>query len=177
MINKFLNYLVTNFGFDGVRDFNDSLIHIKMMTLTLPLAMISSVIENLLGLQGLTMLAFVILIILELATGLVASKKRGEEIVSHKFGRFGLKVLVWLSLLFVVNSFKKEYSGVEGSFAVLAEGLFTWLHGTLFIYIDLEYLISVLENLGSITENKRNKTLVDRVISKLTKFLSDEKKI
>jgi len=45
---------------------------------------------------------------------------------------------------------KKEYHD-EGLFDGMASVLFTWLHGTLFIYINLEYLISVLENLGIIT--------------------------
>jgi len=145
-----LNYIVTNFGFSCISDFNTSLIHRNWALGLIPLAGLSSVIETVFGLQGLTILAFVTLVILELTTGLIASHVRGEPIISKKFGRFGLKMLVWLVLLFVINSLKKEYHD-EGNFNELAAGLFTWLHGTLFIYVNLEYLISVLENLGVIS--------------------------
>jgi hypothetical protein len=57
----------------------------------------------------------------------------------------------------------------------LASGFFTWLHGTLFIYIVVEYLISVLENLGSITKEDENKTLVNLIVKKLNIFLKNEK--
>jgi len=151
------NHIVTNFGFNDLTDFSNSLVHktcpfsSKSILLTmLPIAGISSVVETIFGLQGITVLAFVVLVTLELVTGLIASRSRGEAIVSKKFSRFGLKVFVWLSLLFVLNALKKEYHD-EGLFDGMASVLFTWLHGTLFIYINLEYLISVLENLGIIT--------------------------
>jgi hypothetical protein len=149
-MRKVCNYIVSNFGFDDITDFMGSFVHKNMLLLSIPIAGISSVIETVFGLQGLTILAFVILVTLELITGLVAAKVKGLPIVSNKFGRFGLKVFVWLTLLFVLNSLKKEYHD-SGLFEGLASGLFTWLHGTLFIYINLEYLISVLENLGVIT--------------------------
>jgi hypothetical protein len=121
----------------------------------------SSIVETVFGLQGLTVLAFVVLVVLELLTGLIASRMRGEPIVSKKFGRFGLKMLVWLTLMFIINTLKREYHD-DGSFNELASGLFTWLHGTLFIYVNLEYLISVLENLGVISG--RNNDSIIKVI-------------
>jgi hypothetical protein len=155
-MKNILNYIVTNFGFVSLSDFSTSLIHKNWMLGLIPLAGISSVVENVFGLQGLTILAFVILIILELLTGLIAAKIKGEPIVSKKFGRFGLKMLVWLTLMFVINMLKREYHDSDGNFSDLASGLFTWLHGTLFIYVNLEYLISVLENLGVISGKKND---------------------
>ena len=104
MINRFLNHFVSCFGFDHVSDFNDSIVHSKLLMLTLPLAAISGFVESFMGLHGLTVLAFVILVVLELVTGLVASKSRGEKIESHKFSRFGLKVFVWITLIFITHS-------------------------------------------------------------------------
>ena len=170
MINKFLNFFVSNFGFECTGDFTNSIIHPKMLGITLPLAFISSTLEMFLGLQSLTVVAFVILVTLELITGIAASKLRGEPIVSHKFSRFGLKVFVWLVLIFITNTIRLEYFGSEETFRVIAAGFFTWLHGTLFIYITIEYLISVLENLGSIT-GKSKDNLVKSIIGKLNSLL------
>lgn len=176
MINKFFNHLVSNFGFNCTSDFTDSIIHFKLLAFTVPLAGLSSLIEVYFGFRHLTILAFVILVTLELITGLVASKIKGIKIVSHKFSRFGFKVFVWLTLLYVVNTMKIEYSSQGNNFSNLASGFFTWLHGTLFIYIIIEYLISVLENLSVIT-GKNNVTLITRIIKKLNDFLGNEKNI
>ena len=171
-MKSILTYIVTNFGFMDLSDFSTSLVHRNWMLGLIPLAGISSVIETTFGLQGLTILAFVTLVILELLTGLIASKVKGEPIISKKFGRFGLKMLVWLTLIFVINTLKKEYHD-DGNFNSLANGLLTWLHGTLFIYINLEYLISVLENLGVIT-GKSNKGLIGLIKSKFKTQVKDE---
>lgn len=173
MVKKVINYVVSNFGFDDVSDFTNSLVHKNTMLLSIPFAGLSSIIETVFGLQGLTILAFVVLVTLELVTGLYASKVRGEAIVSNKFGRFGLKVFVWITLLFVLNSLKKEYHD-SGLFNGMANALFTWLHGTLFIYINLEYLISVLENLGVIT-GKNNDGVIKLIRKRFEQIFTGKK--
>ncbi|NIP31188.1 MAG: hypothetical protein GTN59_11720 [Candidatus Dadabacteria bacterium] len=166
MIRNFFHYVVTNFGFEDTTDFSNSLLHSKLMLFTIPIAGISSVIERFLGLQSLTILAFVVLVSIELLTGLTAAKVSGKKIESKKFGRFGLKIFVWVSLLFILNSLKLEYSSHEDFFGDTAYGLFNWLHGTLFIYINIEYLISVLENIGTIS-GKDNSGVIDKIKDKL----------
>jgi len=175
MINRFLNHFVGCFGFDCTTDFNNSLIHSNFLMITIPVAAFSSMIENFLGLQGLTVLAFVVLVILELITGIVASKNRGEKIVSHKFSRFGLKVFVWLSLLFITNSLKLEYEGHKDLLSITTLGIFTWLHDALFVYVTMEYLISVFENINSLTKTKSKKKFIDYIIDKLKNFSPSEK--
>lgn len=167
--------MVTNFGFDHISDFNDSIIHSKLLMLTIPVAAISGVVESIMGLYGLTVLAFVVLVILELVTGLAAAKSRGEKIESHKFSRFGLKIFVWMTLIFITHSLELEYSDNKDLLSVLTKGFFGWLHGALFVYVTLEYLISVLENLGSLTNEKSKKTLITAIINKLNGFLGLEK--
>ena len=172
MIRKFFSYIVTNFGFEDMTDFSGSLLHTKAMLLTIPVAGASAIAEHYFGLQTLTILAFVVLVTLELITGLTAAKVSGQKIESKKFGRFGLKVFVWVSLLFVINSLRLEYRGHEDTLGGLAFGLFNWLHGTLFIYINIEYLISILENIGVIS-GKNNKGIIDVVKDKLKSFLGN----
>ncbi len=175
MINRFLNHFVSCFGFTCKQDFGDSIVHSNLMPLTIPIAGISAFIESFIGLQGLTVFAFVVLVILELITGIVAAKARGEKIVSHKFSRFGLKVFVWMCLLFITNSVGLEYENHKDFLSKMGSGFFSWLHGTLFVYVTLEYLISVLENIGSLTNEKSKKTLITTIINKLNSFLGLEK--
>ncbi|NIQ13102.1 MAG: hypothetical protein GTO02_01435, partial [Candidatus Dadabacteria bacterium] len=85
MIKNALNYVVSNFGFESFTDFTTSLLHTRLLAFTIPFAGISAVLETIFGLQGLTVLAFVGLVTLELLTGLIASKKKGNKIESRKF--------------------------------------------------------------------------------------------
>lgn len=165
MIKNLLNYVVTNFGFNDISDFSSSLLHTKLALITIPLAGISSVVQNYFGLQSLTIFSFVLLVSLELITGLTAAKVGKVKIESKKFGRFGLKILVWLSLIFIINSFKVEFYGYKDTFGNMAHGLLSWLHGTLFIYVCFEYLISVLENMAVIS-GKKNSSFIDLIKDK-----------
>ena len=175
MISKLLNNIVENFGFTCIKDFTNSIVHTKLLSVTIPIAGISSMLQTLLGLQSFTIISFVVLVVLELVTGLNAAKIKGVKIESKKFSRFGLKVFVWMTLIFITNSMKLEYIDNKTSFGLLASTLFNWLHGALFIYVTLEYLISVLENLAVIT-GESNNTLITSIINKLTKFLNNDKK-
>lgn len=174
MIRNFFNQIVCNFGFTCTGDFSNSIVHSKLMAITIPFAGVSAIAETIFGLHSFTIMAFAVLVVLELLTGLIASKVRGEQIVSHKFGRFGLKVLVWMTLLYITNSMRLEYIDNDTNFGGLASTFFTWLHGTFFIYITIEYLISVLENLGVITGDSK-RSLINTIINKLNSFLGNEK--
>jgi hypothetical protein len=174
MIRKAFNYVVSNFGFEDASDFTTSLLHSKLMLLTLPIAGVSSVIERSFGLQSLTILAFVLLVTLELITGLIAAKVSKVKIESRKFGRFGLKIFIWLSLLFIINALRIEYNGHEDTLGSVAYSLFNWLHGTLFIYVNIEYLISVLENLATISGNK-NASIIELIKNKFEALIGKNK--
>lgn len=175
MVNKIINYVVTNFGFKDQNEFLSSLLHQKILLLTLPFAGISAFIETMFGLQTITLLAFVLLITLELITGLVGSTVKGVKIESGKFSRFGLKIFVWLSLIFIINTLKMEYLSHNDVVGAVAYPLLVWLHGTLFIYVNLEYLISVLENLGVIF-GKSSSPISEIIKDKLKSFMGDDKK-
>jgi hypothetical protein len=163
-MRNFFNYIVTNFGFSDCHEFYNSILHPNLTYLTIPLVGISSVVEKYFGLEHLTIISFVILIFLELVTGLMSSKIRKVKIESRKFSRFGLKVLIWLFLIFITNSLRMEYQSNKDIAGVIAYTMFNWLHTFLFIYINMEYLISVLENLGVITGNKKQTTNIIKMI-------------
>lgn len=173
-MKNFFNYIVNNFGFSNESDFLNSFLHTNLISVTLPIVGISSIVEKYFGLEHLTMISFSLLIFLELLTGLLSSKVRGIKIESRKFGRFGLKVLVWLSLIFIINSLRLEYKSHTDTIGVLGYTIFNWLHTFLFIYINMEYLISVLENLGVITGNKKgNNTMIKLIKNKFLKIFKD----
>ena len=171
MIKNITHYIVTNFGFSSVEEFYTSTIHHNFTILTIPVALISSFLQKITGLQYLTLISFGVLVTMEFITGLYASKIKKIPIQSKKFGRFGLKLLVWLSLIFIINTLKNEYLGKTDITSLMAYALFSWLHGSLYVYVNLEYLISVLENLEVISGGDTATSKLSLIKKKLSTFL------
>ena len=158
-----LDTFVSHFGFENMSDFVNSLVHPKLLLFTLPTTLLGfslfSFIEKWFGLSYMVFIAFIVVLILELVTGLAASLLKGVKISSTKFSRFGLKVFVWMGLILVTNSFQTDYLGRADIISKLTYNLFYTLHGLMVVYICIEYMISILENLSVITGNKENKFL------------------
>jgi PAS domain S-box-containing protein len=177
MLRKAVDLLCYEFGFSGAQDFIDSLVHVKLWLLTIPLAItISGVVtwlENNLGMQSMTMAALLALLVLELVTGLWAAKANKVKIESRKFARFGLKVIVWFTLFFIVNSLAGQYEEQEGIWSSTLHTIYSWSHGTLMIFVTLEYLISVLENFSKIT-GQNTSPLINAFRSRLNKWFGTD---
>ena len=171
MIKNFVNYIVINFGYHGVEDFYTSTIHHNLTILTIPVAIIGAIIEKYTGLHYITLLSFGILVLMEFITGISASRIKNIPIESRRFSRFGLKLMVWVSLIFVINSLKIEYNEKTDMTSLMAHALFSWLHGALYVYVNLEYLISVLENLDVISGNDAATSKLSLIKKKLSTFI------
>lgn len=118
------------------------------------------------GLEVVTVFAFVCLLTLELMSGLMASKVAGREINSRRMGRFGFKLFAYLMIFFIVWTVRNQYTEKP-----IIYGLFDWLHSTMFIYVCIEYLLSVLENVGEISGKPKN-YITGKVADKLREFLN-----
>lgn len=172
---KFLNYFTQTFGFQDFYEFFDSLVHTKFLLFTLPSAAVCfGVVSQWFGFTPAIFASFVILAILELVTGLVAARIKGQKWESKKMSRFGLKIFVYLSLMFVTHSFSKGFD-IDGLMNQTIHEIFDWLGGTLIVYVSFEYLISVLENLAVITGKSNNK-LLSFIKRKFDGFLGDSEK-
>ena len=97
------------------------------------------------GFADATALAFFVMVLFELISGVTASVFEGKKIESRKFSRFGFKLLTWLVLMGVLNTFKRQYN----------DGALGWMMNTMASsvvgYILFEYVLSIVENLERIT--------------------------
>jgi hypothetical protein len=150
------------FGFEDVRDFSASFIHINLTPFLILLAWACGIIELMFGLKILTLCAFIILLIVELVSGIWASKVKGIKITSHRFNRFIAKLFLWLVCFFIINSLKREQECGTVLFY-----LYSWLYQTVMTFVIFEYLLSVIENIGAIT-GKSNFALINTIIRKLS---------
>lgn len=167
-MKRLVNNIVGNFGFDDVNLFYKSMFHSGLMTVTIPAAVLSATVERLFGLKVITLTAFIVLLIFELFTGVVASRVKGQRISSRRFSRFGFKLLTWIVFLFILNVFKNQYTD-----SLILSELFNWLHSAIVIYVSLEYLISILENIDTITGSD-NSVLTRSLKRKIKSVLGED---
>lgn len=165
-----LDMFFTHFGFDGSREFLMSLCTTKFMMLTIPFSFAVGFLENLFGLKALTMVAFAVLLSFELLSGLMASKYRNIPFTSRRFARFGLKLMTWMVFIFILNSMKLEYKDNHA----LVYDVFDWISSTIIVYVSLEYMISIDENISTIVGKKSKISTIIR--DGLANFLDTYKK-
>lgn len=157
MVRELLNLLVGNFGFEDIGEFAHSLFHYKHLILTIPTAFSVSVfVQSVLGLSGSVLVAFLIVAILEIITGITASKVEGEKVSSKRFSRFLLKIGVYGSIIFLFHSLHANAleAYIAGTGTGFMASIYSWLHIGVVLLVSIEYAISLLENIGRITGKK-----------------------
>jgi hypothetical protein len=142
------------FEWSGAVAFLQSLLPSIKLKITIPLLFASGLlgmVTDLMGVKIQTLAAICVALLAELVSGIYASIKRGEHIRSGKFGRFVVKAFVWLLSIFIVNAFCKEFSQDATS---LAAPVMVWVRSAFLMTCFLEYMISINENMESITGKK-----------------------
>lgn len=149
---KIINYIVTVLGFDGgTPEFWGSLINKESVLLNTTVAgagtAVAVFIGDKVGLDVGVVLAGSVLLFLEVVTGLWGSISKGIKFESKKFPRFGLKLFVWVALLYAFNALRLQYKDTS----MIAHGAYDWVHVFIVGYIFMDYVGSIIENLGKIT--------------------------
>lgn len=170
---KQVEYILQSFQYNNCRAFICSLFPSIKYKATMSLFVVSSVlttIAELLGMKPLTVIAFVVLCILELSTGIVASVLvKKEKFKSSRASRFTIKLASIMIVFFVLNTFYIQYKNSNS----IASGFFEWLYIAVLIFFALEYLVSVLENVAVIS-GQSNNVLISSIRKKLNSILDLE---
>jgi uncharacterized membrane protein len=154
--------LLSLIGFAGIGDLINSLFKPEHLPTLLSFSFLGASVEYVFGLKIFAFIALFILLVVELISGLFASKLRGHKITSRRLQRFGVMILIWFTLLMVLNAFKEQYEGEVECF------VFQYIHTLIVFYIIGVYTKSVLENAEIIWKNKMNaKGLVKQIFNAL----------
>ena len=167
---KIINKAMAGYGWNDANDFVLSIFPSSKYHMTNLVIIFTSVFasfEVFLGLTHSTMVAFAVLALTEVTTGLYASViVRKEPLESGKMGRFMLKLAVLMVVIYVVHTFKLQFENKN----IVLHTLFDWMYSGVFAYTALEYLVSVLENISVIT-GKESSTLILAIKEKLQNIL------
>jgi hypothetical protein len=138
--------LLRTFEFENWSDLTSSLfpsVKYSLTAVAVSFSAFSVMTYKVVGLDVLASIAFVCIMVLEVLTGMLASKKMKVNTSSVKLSRFSLKMACYLVVLFVSNSFAESFK-VKGS--NVGFWFFDWLHIYLAIHIATENIISIIEN-------------------------------
>lgn len=167
---RFIHQLKYNTTHDFIMSLFPSFKYKSLGLIVVSVSAMSGFVEVYFGMKLLTLFSFILLLAVELISGMYASvfiKK--QKLESAKMQRFTIKLTMWLIALFIVNSFFKEFETKN----ILAASLFEWLHDAVMIYAALEYLVSVLENISVITGDTNNKLLA-AFKAKVDRYFGDD---
>lgn len=148
-------------GFCGPEDLLASLFRPSQSPYILLFSAMVSGAEFAFGLKPFMLGAFMALLVVELASGLVAARLKKRVISSRRMQRFGIMVLIWLTLLMVANALVYQYEGQA------EESIAHYIHTTLLFYIISVYMKSIFENAQNIWDNKINaKEIINQLFKK-----------
>ena len=155
-------------GFTGITDLLTSLFRPNLGLILLVLSSLATFVEYTFGLKPFLFTALFILLVVELISGLLAAKLKGKKITSRKMQRFGVMLLIWFTLLMVLEAMIKQYVGK------MEEHIAYYFHTTMVFYIMGIYFKSILENAESIWTNKINTKYLLAQLFKFDKKDDDE---
>lgn len=126
----------------------------------------TGLIASLIGMEWMAFLAFLIVMILELVSGIWASLVKGDTFQKGKLFRFIFKAFCYIVIMSATFLFAENYRTQGKEFVA---GIFDWLHIFLVVQIVLENIYSILENVGVI-QGKPKGELIEAIKSKMKRF-------
>lgn len=139
----------------------------KLTILCVSVNAAASVIELLTGMTWLAVAFFLLLMITELVSGIVASQIRKEALSSARMSRFSLKVACYVIVIVGTHVLASSYEQHDKE---LASTLFDWLHIFILSHITMENIISILENVAVI-DGKEKTHWITKIREKFNSLL------
>ncbi len=144
---KFNSHILEDYGYQSFSELLSSLMPSLKYSMTMAVVSVSSIgviLEAYLGMSFASLIAFMVVMPVELISGIQASK---EKFNSRKFSRFLFKLFYYLVLIFVTHTMSVEFLEKE---SMLPGTLFEWMHHLLIVHITAENIISISENVAKL---------------------------
>jgi len=140
----------------------------------LTISALSGVINYLFGITPALAIAMFFAILIEVSTGIKASKRKGDKFESLKFSRCVIKILVWLAILYIINAFKREFQDSKNLIDIAAYGFFSFVFVACLTGFLVEYVTSILENV-SVLKGREKTAIIEAIQGGWSNLLSNIK--
>ena len=143
--------IVEEFGFPSLKALYISLLAPKQGLLFIALSGITSIGDYFFGVSNFTLILLIVLIKIELITGIWASRVRKKKIVSKKLQRFILKLGIYF--FFIMMFYKLGQDAKD-----FTKNIYAYMHSFVILYFVFVHVKSIGENYGRITGKKTDFT-------------------
>lgn len=159
-MNNFILKFLASYGYNSMRDFVCSINPSQKYDLvpaTVTISTITGALCTMMGVWPIVVLAMVLVIVLEMVTGLLASHHQKQQFESCKFSRFTIKLAVWFMLLVCCQLFALFCNRFDPHNLIfsIGAGFFDALTVMIMIWFVIEYFTSVLENFAIINDKPK----------------------
>lgn len=171
---KFLYKFLDSYAYSSPREFCESICpswKYQLQYLSFFLSGISGVVSYLFGFGPALAIAMLVLIIVEVRTGIKASRCEGKNFESFKFSRCILKLAFWAIIFYTIRQFENEFAHKTHLFDILAHSFFKILFLFALSFFAVEHLTSILENISVI--DGKPKTALIEVVQQMWKKFTD----
>lgn len=167
---KVLYNILDGYGYESGSQFIESLapsLKYNLTVLMFSWSLISAYVEQYFGISIAGLIAFVIIMPVELISGIQASR---ESFSSKRFSRFLFKLSYYLVLIYVTHIMALHYKSSGNS---IVGGMFQWVNNVIVVHIVVENVISIMENIAAI-EGKPKGTYISLIKNKLKNYFKDD---
>ena len=140
----------------------------------LAISFLSGSVNYLFGVTPALAIAMFVAIVVEVWTGISASKRQGKSFESFRFSRCIIKIAIWLAILYIIHAFKREFQESKNLIDLAAYGFFSFIFVACLTAFLVEYLTSILENV-SVLKGKEKTALIEAIQGGWQNLLSNIK--
>jgi len=164
-MNNYLTKFLTAYDWNSFEEFMLSLFpsfKYQLQGMMLSISFLSGIVNYCLGIQPALAFAMFIAVIVEVRTGIKASRKLGKKFESFRFSRCVIKIAIWLVILYIIHAFEKEYESRTNLIQIAAFAFFNFIYVVVLTGFLIEYLTSILENVA-VLQNKPKTQIIEAI--------------
>ena len=164
MKNYFIKFLVA-YDWNSFEEFVLSIFpsyKYQLQGAVLSVSLLSGIVNYLFGVTPALAVAMFIAIVIEVWTGINASKAQGKKFESFRFSRCIIKIMIWLAILYIIHAFEKEYENSTNWIKIAAYGFFNFTFVVALTGFMVEYVTSILENV-SVLKGKEKTAIIEAI--------------
>lgn len=171
---NFLYRFLASYGFNSLNEFVESLFpsyKYNTVSSAATVSTLSGVVSYLFGFGPILAVGMFLAIVVEVWTGIAASRKEGIKFESFRASRCVLKIFIWLAIFFIIHSFEKEFENKLHALDMIAHMFFKVVFLTSMTWFLVEHITSILENLA-IIDGKPKVALIRSIKNSWNRFIN-----
>jgi len=171
-MNNYFTKFLAAYDYGSFREFSLSVFptfKYELQGLMMLVSFVSGTVNYFFGIQPALAFAMFVAVIVEVWTGIKASRKLGKKFESFRFSRCVIKIGIWLIILYIIHAFEKEYESRTNYIQMAAYAFFNFVYVVALTGFLVEYLTSILENVA-VLQNKPKTQIIEAIQSGWSRF-------